>query len=768
MYYYGYFRSTDTSIDAEGQLYKVVIITNYNEDETTEGGELTLCETPFTVEYKGEESNVFKPYKCSTATVRFLLEDYNPQFNNTSGNNVLVSLLKYKNNGDTDDNGNYTIDWIGFATPNAYNQSYEYAVEEFELECQDAFSTLRYYDFEKIEYNEIIDNKYVSFSDILKYWVKFLGTYNHIYITDSVKVPTEDFQDVLHACYINEDNFFDEDGEPMKAIEVIEEILNYLGLTLIPWGDSIYVINYNGLINGWNDYFIYEGDNLTLSGSKAHTEHFKDIIGDDISEGGQTISVDSVYKRVKVSDDFYPLEDLIVQTKDYEDWIDSDYFDNEGRYTEKVNIVQSNDDITEIDTTVYNNQKVFIKYVGVDNSVMGTYWYNRNDMSPDWTIDQDRHWTYDITRKKVGAVNIKYQVSEVDSFEDTINSVELKDALLITNGDGGNYNDKPRDSQAYNNPTYKVASWITKSTAVGNDNYLVISGKFTFYHYGELLPINEDYDNNKKMDSKLNFQWAMLNTNDGLYWNGTEWWETPCFFKLPLKYEETKEAFGKEIPIINNINWSDKLDKEGYAIPMPHRDKTQEARIYQFNFSLAQIFGVCKDRITRSALLTDFNIEVATKSYMNQISSADDSDTEYTNTINGKGIEEYDDIEFKITTWDGKEVNHSSVIYNEYFLENGYLVGTFEDDEKVRTLRRLENIYNVGNGMILRPEEMKIYDIVQQYKTPTLILEMNLRNDIKPWSVLTYNCFEDKLFVVDEISIDYQYNQTNVKLVEKK
>lgn len=42
MYYYGYFRDTDTSTDRLGNLYKVVIITNFTKQEYEVGENYSL------------------------------------------------------------------------------------------------------------------------------------------------------------------------------------------------------------------------------------------------------------------------------------------------------------------------------------------------------------------------------------------------------------------------------------------------------------------------------------------------------------------------------------------------------------------------------------------------------------------------------------------------------------------------------------------------------------------------------------------------------
>ena len=166
MYHSGYFRNLDTSRDKKGWLYKVVVITNFLKDEFEYGGDLTLVgEKPFSVSYETTEDDIYKPYKCSTATVSLLQREYNFSFNDTKGGNVLVMLLKAKNTVILEDKVQdkqinphynrqlqvdricYNIEWVGFATPNAYSQTYANLLDSFELEAQDALSTLQYFPY---------------------------------------------------------------------------------------------------------------------------------------------------------------------------------------------------------------------------------------------------------------------------------------------------------------------------------------------------------------------------------------------------------------------------------------------------------------------------------------------------------------------------------------------------------------------------------------------------------------------------------------------
>ena len=118
MLYYGYFRSIDTSIDSRGQKYKVEIFTDFSnpypadklnpydpsQPIPNEGIEITMTSQPFIVNYTNESGDLYKPYKCSTASVSFLMSNYNPEFFTSNANKIMVALLKERH--DLNKNGN--------------------------------------------------------------------------------------------------------------------------------------------------------------------------------------------------------------------------------------------------------------------------------------------------------------------------------------------------------------------------------------------------------------------------------------------------------------------------------------------------------------------------------------------------------------------------------------------------------------------------------------------------------------------------------------
>ena len=131
--------------------------------------------------------------------------------------------------------------------------------------------------------------------------------------------------------------------------------------------------------------------------------------------------------------------------------------------------------------------------------------------------------------------------------------------------------------------------------------------------------------------------------------------------------------------IINTVSWRIGTDEKGYLISLPNS---------------AVISGVPKltmykpmDFITTShgnhypayfSFLKDFDIKaiIADPTY----SGLNDTDTVYTNVIDMLNVEELDDIEFDITTSDGKNPALSNVGYkdgNNYtYLDTTYNIAT--------------------------------------------------------------------------------------------
>ena len=308
MRYYGDFRSIDTNVDPKGQKYRVLIFTNYDgtnpyqynrmdfepvDGQTPHapivwpivGTPLTMTANPFTVTYEGDPENIYKPYKCSTASVSFMQSAINLDFVNNNGTSTLVVLLKWKNEvsevnsrmynrvtGETlnkrivQNDGQtlfddyepykfdkfcYSVEWVGFSTPETFSMEYDHDRDQFTLNAQDAFSVLRY-----AKYQNLGDAVVVPMSDILFNLVGSLGTYKKIYITDTVKFQGENVNAILNTCEQQRNNF-DEDNKPNDKLTVLSQLLSYIGLTAIPWHDALILTTPNAIREGWCNYNVW-------------------------------------------------------------------------------------------------------------------------------------------------------------------------------------------------------------------------------------------------------------------------------------------------------------------------------------------------------------------------------------------------------------------------------------------------------------------------------------------------------------------------------
>lgn len=120
-----------------------------------------------------------------------------------------------------------------------------------------------------------------------------------------------------------------------------------------------------------------------------------------------------------------------------------------------------------------------------------------------------------------------------------------------------------------------------------------------------------------------------------------------------------------------------------------------------------------------------------------------------------------------MNSWDNKKPNFSSVAYLKY---NG--VYQFVDTLFNKALSKYENGIERYDGSIsdgtLRQEEQMIYRIVNQYSSPSLILNFTLRNDNKIYGLYGDYSIKGRKFIVDSISTDYRFNKQELRLVEKK
>lgn len=779
--------------------------TNYKVQITTEGNtpsELTLGVPPFVTEMDSSEDTIYKPVKYQSATVKIISGDYLLDIYSGTAQGTKVELLQ----------GN-EVKWTGYVTPNLYDMGFDEDREEVEIECIDALSTLQYYKYQSA------NKSVVRFVDIIDNLLQQCNAYQHYYISGNIQL--DESGSILDKLYISEQNFFDEkDDENVTdndvawtCQEVLEELCQYLGCTAIADGDSVYFLDYDAIKQGVNTYYKYSVGNTSTS-EQVTVEFRKTIIASDHSENGATLSLDNVYNKVSVEDDFYTFENVIPDmfenlvniTKPTDSDLASSTNVNNGMYGEVVQSEidnagdKTNNNMIVMLDRVYNPQKssygdynaVFVKYFTNPNYKF--YKYNGT------TRSEVTELNYTDTKSLHGAFIAKFGVKKLeDTFSDMqqiviqmvggeitlddwlalneISSVDFSDYIVMLN--------PPTDHISNDNitdyPYLETRTDIDTTALFGGANaHLVISGSVNFHYFSEdPYPIPESESDISEgrytIDDGEGYLLAKLQWGDR-WWTGSYWSTREATFKIPYVKDGAKSddrradnLMFKDNAFVNTVTWRIGTKEKGHLIPVDNTillDGQPILTLYKPYDPTYSSHGQYYK--SNCVFLKNFQIKaiVGDPTY----SDANDTDTIYTNIINDEYVTELDDIKFKVCTYDNKNPNYSSVAYKSQ--NHGNTVYQFVDTvnnlalgDQFTGIIRYDGSVSDGS---LRMEEQTIYRITNQYQTPSIKLKLNLRNDNKVWGLYKDSAIADKFFIIDRINTDYKMNQQEVTLIEKK
>lgn len=796
--------------DTNNKIYNITITTNSG--NLTK--QVTLGGNPFVTEMDSDEKLIYCPVKYQSATVAIITPDYNFDIYSPKAQNTKVEL--------TDDSNK--VIWTGYATPNLYDMGFVEEREEIEIECIDGLSTLQY-----IKYRT--DKKQVvTFEYLIKKLLQNCHCYNRFYVSSNIQLTKEKADTILDKLYISEENFFDkkEDDETDDEVawtmqDVLEEVCQFLGLTAIADGDSVYFLDYDAIKNGNVSYYLY-----SLNSSEAPTlttlSYYKTITADDYSDSGATLSLDNVYNKVSVKADLYTFETIIPDmfgtleniTKDSDTSLQSAIVAENGMWGEVVqnevgNTDTSNNNMIVMVDRVYNPSE---KEYGAFNAVFVKYFNNPNykffkyNSSGQDITSSVSSLNYTDTKTMYGATIAKFFVKKLDKasdyyiswifnyilgeVNDEIRAKHL-DALLaqneISNVDFKNYIvllNPPTNHISNDNITkypYFQTTITDNSALFGGDNaYLVISGDVIYHYMNEdPYPIPEGEcdirEGRYAIDDGQAYILARLQW-DNLCWDGSEWVEKAATFKIPFikegasKGERRADAtMYKANSIPNSVSWRIGTKEKGYLIKMPSNEVVSGLPTLTVFKPFDPNFHSTKSGDNKGqhykfncVFLKDFDIKAVIGDPT--FSGAGDTDTIYTNTINDEFVTELKEIKFKIATWDNKKPNYSAVAYKIdgkfHYLDKLYNVACFAGESSWIGS-------DEANGMDgLRQEEHLIYKIVNQYSTPSIILNLSLRNDNAIYGLYRNHTISGKDFIVDYVNIDYKHNKQEIKLVEKK
>lgn len=702
---------------------------------TLDSTPITLGATPFTVAYEGDEENIFKPLKLSSATISIVNDDYLFDIYTPVAQGNKVQLLQGSN-----------VIWTGYVTPNLYSQPYEDDADAFEVECIDALSTLQWYNYEtdvkKIE----------SIYNIIKKCLKQCNAYNIFYFTCNKQLTSTDTGEVLKRLYISEQNFFDDDNEGWKYKDVLEELCKYLGVTCMAYGNKVYFIDYTALEAGNNDYFMYNIN--TDAVSKVTLEDTIAVNNSIYEKNGSTLSLDKTFNTVSVETDFNVVDEVIPNIFDDKYIIPWDNNNWQGGHA-------GNDDANK----VYGSKYFEFYWKFYRHKLYTQKWYDsatHNEIGQPFSINMGQctntkefQFANSTLANKIGSVIVKHTCEGFGDFYDARDnknaSPNFKNYLLIFTNDRSIWTPQVLFETRFEDAT---------PFFIGDNTYFLINGSMTCMDRQYCFILPPTYG--EKDDKIEHYPAINCSLQVGNYsWNGTQWVEydgTDKIFEVISNAKLYDKGFnGKEFSVKNNVDWTQNyLDGDsGYAIPAPLNVSKNTAII--FKLWSPQIKPNGKYRLD-CLWLKDLSLKVAVAHPydFNQYDpvtgeNVDDTNTVYKNVIDDNYVEEGVEETFKICTWNNKKPNYSSVV-----------VGSGD------TFNYLHNVYNPSTQQNLLHEEHFIYNMVSQYKNPAVRVNSTLSNIFKPWTVATDTCLPNMKFIVDSQEIDYRMNSTNINLVEKK
>lgn len=809
---------------------------------------LTLGGNPFITEMSVDEEQIYTPIKGTSATIEILTDDYIFDMYSENPTDTQVKLIN------TSDNNK--VEWSGYITPQIFNQSFELGINAFSIEAVDGLSALeniKYVSTNKdaLTFEEII-KKILSNIDVKYMFVSDNVQLNSATGTETIL----DKLFISEMNFFNEKSDTETDDDVCwKCLDVLSEICQYLGYVATMVGEDLYLLDYDAIKHGVNTYYRYDiknGGNPV----RTTFNHTKKIEGNDHYSNNASVSLDKIYNKVSVRANTYEFSDPTETTyadKNITSLDNTKFSSSYGQLSLDyiwAEVFPSDDDQSKaIDCwiDVHHDQQQGGTFLGMGNNKSNYYdfvamkfikktnsnffLYDKNMSNV--TSQYENAISYDDFSRVNGGIYVKYFTKNLDKQKTSndsyvrqkwaeyyraaktnpnltskdyldycleasgIHSISWTDAILLNNLDAAN---RPNESEWYKFPYYQVE--CEGSLIQGGENSaIIIQGSF-YWHFitfsankidsypmefnGYQLDKKNWINPNEDMFIPASVQWG------DLWWNGKEWQNTKCGFKLnwmdseyrddnaTKKKSDTIEEWKcqKTImqpqPITNTVSWRFGTNEEGHLIPVPQGQNLNgkpiltiyrpvSGRVWK---SRKDYYNGDKTQGQRWPWYFCALIGLKFKSLMGDpsYSDANDTDTIYTNVLENDTIEELEPIEFKIHTFDEKVNSYGSVAING---GNQFLNKTYNKALATQQADWYDSNNNLAKDG-LRQEEHLIYKLVNQYTTPSKMLECEMKDGIiKPYGLYTDTTLTGS-YIINSIGTDYRNSYNNVKLLEKK
>lgn len=315
MRYYSDFYSTQKNTH-----YQVEIITS---GDSSTSKEITLSDSPFTTQMDSSDDNIYEPLKKQKGSINIVADgndDFKMDIFTSTAKGTKVNLYK------VDEDGNKSIEFIGYADPVVYENDYQSDVDSMQVNILDGISILDKlkYDCGGFDSDMNCTKRIVSLQYILDKLVKS-GGYQKWYFPTCIKLNSSSTSDLLKNLVISEKNFFEDRDATDKPTDydcadsmadVMEKVCRWLNVVVMSYKDAVYFIDIDAIGNGYNDYYLYTDG--TSTPSTTTLKDARDLKQSDYMSDGSSIQLDATYRKIEVKDKFNKFDDLLPDLFDYQ------------------------------------------------------------------------------------------------------------------------------------------------------------------------------------------------------------------------------------------------------------------------------------------------------------------------------------------------------------------------------------------------------------------------------------------------------------------
>ena len=432
----------------------------------------------------------------------------------------------------------------------------------------------------------------------------------------------------IEDIYTTEGNFFDDDSEhsPWTKYKILEEILQYLGLTLTVDGEDIWLVNYR--INYTNnagtslDYYVYD---MTLNTvSYEYAQSFSYTIS-NYAGGTSNLSLADVYNKIEVNDNLYEIDDIAPDIYDENIHISVNDEQNmsAGGSRWVKNIIHKHflkPNTTETDVVGYQYQRfcrfdptktnwthyyykhgtlvacdsyydtdaprshfqanAVNKYINTHSCLLQHYAYRTNDGTNNLptSLDWEDYLTFFVTDDRDGS----FTLANMNKFEKKVLQYEVKENVcwkpstgsswIVIKGDlyyqynGAKYGEKNKQTLTIITDQMYQTAPVEKCVEIDEQQYVSLHRTYNSQpqYYGTGFRL-------------WKFKVKIDDGTTAKYWNGRNWTTTDSTFYInynnnPSNREDEYMAAFKWMSPVPNVDYTSKVGENAYCIPIDSSD----------------------------------------------------------------------------------------------------------------------------------------------------------------------------------------------------